>query len=454
MRPPPGGEPYFATTSGGAMMLLLPNTSVLSEEGILSSSTQTYSGSLGTSPNRGFFTSSHFGSVVRSATLGSAWAGKPANSRILTQPVERSATAQRTGATRAGHRRQLKGTTRRMTSQAYQIPRAPPAWSARARVRPEWSGSILGHGLPREPLLRRVLGPGQREPPGEERAACDPGHPGHVEIRYAAALEEHGHEPSRDLERLGHCDRPVRPHEQFLGLRLLGHHQLLHRRRIRTLEALRPYQGMGDHEGHATQIGRALGEIGGGYHADPDSPTGDADAVFGLSARLARRRHVGRFRELWQHALDLRIAEHLLVASHDLARVGMSEHRALAEDRELLPDLGSLLLGEINVDLVALHRDHEPLDRGKRRHDVIEHEAEGGADLVGDVRRHRRRARHERHQRPQERGCPAKGAATADDRDLPRREPRRQRSVGRHRRPGATCHRSRPAWPARAPRPG
>src|SRR5947207_14730607 len=52
--PPPGGVPYFATTSGGAMIALLPRTRVVSVIGILSSSTQTYSGSLGTSPNRGF----------------------------------------------------------------------------------------------------------------------------------------------------------------------------------------------------------------------------------------------------------------------------------------------------------------------------------------------------------------------------------------------------------------
>jgi hypothetical protein len=48
--PPPGGVPYFATTSGVAMIADLPRRSVVIVVGTLSSSTHTYSGSLGTSP--------------------------------------------------------------------------------------------------------------------------------------------------------------------------------------------------------------------------------------------------------------------------------------------------------------------------------------------------------------------------------------------------------------------
>ncbi len=50
MRPPPGGNPYFGTTSGGASRVDLPSMNDFTVVGILSSSTQTYSGSLATSP--------------------------------------------------------------------------------------------------------------------------------------------------------------------------------------------------------------------------------------------------------------------------------------------------------------------------------------------------------------------------------------------------------------------
>src|SRR5512134_898078 len=73
IRPPPGGEPYFATISGGAIRVDLPKTTRLNVTGSLSSSTQTYSGSLATSPKRGFLMSSHLGSLARIATLGSFW---------------------------------------------------------------------------------------------------------------------------------------------------------------------------------------------------------------------------------------------------------------------------------------------------------------------------------------------------------------------------------------------
>src|SRR5262249_54032500 len=125
MRPPPGGNPYLATIAGGAMMLPLPKTSVLSDVGILSSSTQMYSGSLATSPNRGFLMSSHFGSVARSVTLGSLCAGKPAISRILTHPADRNPIVQRPTTRRTACRRQIIGLTLCIALQAYQIPLAP-----------------------------------------------------------------------------------------------------------------------------------------------------------------------------------------------------------------------------------------------------------------------------------------------------------------------------------------
>src|SRR6185436_1261774 len=84
--PPPGGMPYLVTTSGDAMMAPLPRTSVVKVVGILSSSTQTYSGSLGTSPNRGFLINSQRVSADLIATEGSPALGSPRILRIDEQP--------------------------------------------------------------------------------------------------------------------------------------------------------------------------------------------------------------------------------------------------------------------------------------------------------------------------------------------------------------------------------
>src|SRR5215471_10681988 len=86
MRPPPGGDPYFATSSGAAIMLDLPKTRLFMVVGTLYSSTQMYSGSLGTSPKRGFLIRSHLGSVGLRVTLGSFCLLYPASSRTLTHP--------------------------------------------------------------------------------------------------------------------------------------------------------------------------------------------------------------------------------------------------------------------------------------------------------------------------------------------------------------------------------
>src|SRR5262245_15607882 len=84
--PPPGGIPYLVTTSGDAMIAPLPRTSVVKVVGILSSSTHMYSGSLGTSPNRGFLTRSHRVSADLIATDGSPEFGSPKTLRIDEQP--------------------------------------------------------------------------------------------------------------------------------------------------------------------------------------------------------------------------------------------------------------------------------------------------------------------------------------------------------------------------------
>src|SRR5262247_1019020 len=79
--PPPGGIPYLVTISGDAMIAPLPRTSVVKVVGILSSSTQSYSGSLGTSPNRGFLIRSQRVSAGLIATDGSPAAGGRRGSR-------------------------------------------------------------------------------------------------------------------------------------------------------------------------------------------------------------------------------------------------------------------------------------------------------------------------------------------------------------------------------------
>src|SRR5438034_6329139 len=89
--PPPGGEPYLATTSGVAMMADLPRSSVAIVVGSLSSSTQTYSGSLGTSPYRGFLMSSQRVSADLITTDGSPGSRTPMIFFIVAQPVNATA---------------------------------------------------------------------------------------------------------------------------------------------------------------------------------------------------------------------------------------------------------------------------------------------------------------------------------------------------------------------------
>src|SRR5438105_7477937 len=84
--PPPGGEPYFATISGCAMMADCPRSSVVIVVGTLSSSTHTYSGSLGTSPKRGFLISSQRVSADLITTEGSPGSTTPTNFFNMLQP--------------------------------------------------------------------------------------------------------------------------------------------------------------------------------------------------------------------------------------------------------------------------------------------------------------------------------------------------------------------------------
>src|ERR1700682_5314842 len=199
MRPPPGGAPYLDTISGEAMRLDLPNTRVPIVVGILSSSTQVYSGSLGTSGKRGFLMSSHLGSAALISTLGSSTLGRPTSSRRRAPPQGLRATATTTRAT----------TRRGGTPMLISLPSIADS-----------TASILGPGLPREALLARPVGARDGHPPREERRPRDGRDPGDVEVGDAAALEKDGHEPARDLERLSPGHRAVGRDQQLLGARL------------------------------------------------------------------------------------------------------------------------------------------------------------------------------------------------------------------------------------------
>src|SRR5207237_9910677 len=84
--PPPGGVPYFATISGDAMMADCPRSSVVIVVGTLSSSTQTYSGSLGPSPKRGFLMRSQRVSADLMTTDGSPGSWIPSSFLAVLQP--------------------------------------------------------------------------------------------------------------------------------------------------------------------------------------------------------------------------------------------------------------------------------------------------------------------------------------------------------------------------------
>ena len=94
--PPPGGGPYLATISGGAMIALLPRTRVVSVVGSLSSSTHTYSGSLRTSPKRGFLMSTQRVSADLRLMVGSPGPVMPSIERTVLQPDAATSTTSNT----------------------------------------------------------------------------------------------------------------------------------------------------------------------------------------------------------------------------------------------------------------------------------------------------------------------------------------------------------------------
>src|SRR5947208_1877306 len=173
------------------MMAPLPRMRVVSVVGTLSSSTHTYSGSLGTSPKRGFLMRSHRLSADFSA-VGSLRESDP---RMVFTVLH----AARTGTSA------IKTITRRRITMICRYHSTPPR-------------SILGPGLPGKPLLlggrRRHEGLSSRE----ERGAGERRDPGRVEVGDAVALEDDGDQPPRHFEVGGHPNGTLGPGQHLLDL--------------------------------------------------------------------------------------------------------------------------------------------------------------------------------------------------------------------------------------------
>src|SRR5712692_1079641 len=246
--------------------------------------------------------------------------------------------------------------------------------------------SVLDGRFPREALLLRPRGGHERETAGKERGAGHGRDPRRVEVGDAAPLEKHGHDPARHVERLREPRRAVGQAQHLLDPGAAVRKQLAHRERVRHLEALRALEHRREHERHAPEVGLRRREVEHGGDGDLEPAARDAHTVALLRPRPAVHRHVLGLGEALPHALDVRVAEHLLVPAERLGGERMDELRPLAEDRELLADLRAARRAEVEVDRFALHGDDHPLDRLERPGEVVGHEHERGAGAVGEPR--------------------------------------------------------------------
>jgi hypothetical protein len=232
-------------------------------------------------------------------------------------------------------------------------------------------------------LLGGALGPGQRGSPGEEGGPRHRRDPRDVEIGDAAPVQEHRHQPARDVQGLAQRHGPLRPHQELLDSRPLIQEQLLHHPRIHRLEALGLLEAERDHEGHPTQVGLALGEVQRRRDRHPDAAAGDARPILGLDLWPPGHGDECRLGEASVHPLDLGVAEHVLVASEHPAGDGMPELVALPKDGELLAAQHAVLGGQVEVHPVAVHGDHQAFHRREGVDDLLDEEAERGPDLIG-----------------------------------------------------------------------
>src|SRR5439155_7441155 len=205
-----------------------------------------------------------------------------------------------------------------------------------------------------------------------------------VEVGDGAPLEEHGHHPARHVERRRHSHRAVGQAQHLLDAGAAVHEQLAHRERVRHLEALRALEDVGAEVGHAPEVGLRPREVEHGGDRDPEPAAGDPHTVVDVRTRLAIHGHVPGLGEARLYARDLRVAEHLLELAERRAGEWVDERGALAEDRELLPDLRAPFLAEVEVERVALLTHDEPLHRLEGPGEVLGHEGERRADAVGE----------------------------------------------------------------------
>src|SRR5262245_12244048 len=190
------------------MIALLPRISVVSVVGTLSSSTQMYSGSLATSPKRGFLMRSHRGSADLMSIVGSACWGSPTTWRTWLHPA-------RSTSTRTPQRRP------RVSMRTYHS-----------------TGSILGPGLPRESLLLGHARGQESLTPRKQGGSRDRRDPGHVEIEHALALEQDGDNPARDLEVARNTHRALGTRQHLLHSQRPPGEDVRDRQRVDDHEAL------------------------------------------------------------------------------------------------------------------------------------------------------------------------------------------------------------------------
>src|SRR5438445_494418 len=117
-------------------------------------------------------------------------------------------------------------------------PHASRSPARATRLTPGDSRSVLDRRLPGEALLLRGLRPGQHLPPREERRPRDRRDPRRVQVRSAAAPEQHRDEPPRHVEGLALLDRLLRLGEQLFHAGGAAAEEVEDREGVGVLEAL------------------------------------------------------------------------------------------------------------------------------------------------------------------------------------------------------------------------
>src|SRR6266850_2832387 len=200
-----------------------PRTRVVRVIGILSSSTHTYSGSLATSPNRGFLIKSHRVSAALMVTEGSPGDWTPRICFAVEQPEAASAT------TTPATTRHCPFMTRSYHTRP--LPRKPSVFAGR---------------LPGEPLLLRRRRRQEGLAAREHGRPGDRGDPRHVDVHDAAPLDQDRHDPAGDVESLRDRHGPLRKRQDRLDVLTAADEEVVDREGVADLKAL----GLLEHHRH------------------------------------------------------------------------------------------------------------------------------------------------------------------------------------------------------------